>query len=189
MLQSNQSKLKKIQKLLTPSTLTKEIASSAKTAYTKLGKCINLKNATTAYTKLGKHFNLKDAIGAIRLKDTYEDANESSFYCPNEKCGHVFKRPLVALQIQEDEETKFYACPRCLSEITVADDSMLPDVDELEDDGKEESENEQVLAPEASSGCHHHYGYLGERDSNAVIPEECMICKDLMSCMHKKVKK
>ena len=172
MLQSKESKLKKMQELLTQSTLSKELVSSAK----------------TAYTILGKSFNLKDAIGAIRSKDTDEDANESSFYCPNEKCGHVFRQPLVALQIQEDGETEFYACPRCLSEITV-EDSMSPDTDKLEDDRKEDSENEQVLPPKASSGCLHHYGYLGERDSNAVIPEECMICKDLMDCLLKKAKK
>lgn len=170
--QSKESKLKKIQELLTPSTLSKEIASSAK----------------TAYTKLGERFNLKDAIGAIRSKDTDEDANESYFYCPNEKCGYAFRQPLAALQIQEDGETEFYACPRCLSEITV-EDSMSPDTDKMEDDRKEESENEEVLPPKASPGCLHHYGYLGERDSKDDIPEECMICKDLMDCMLKKAKK
>ena len=173
MRQSKESKLKKIQELLTPSTLSKDIASSAK----------------TAITKLSERFNLKDTIGTIRSKDTDEDATESSFHCPNEKCGHIFRQPLVALQIQEGRETEFYACPRCLSEITVAGDSMLPNADELDEEGKEESENKQILPPEASSGCHHHYGYLGERDSNAVIPEECMICKDLMDCMQKKMKK
>jgi hypothetical protein len=142
-----------------------------------------------AYTKLGNRFNLKGALEAFRSKDTAEDAKETSFECPNEDCLHVFKSPLRVLQIQRGRKVDFYACPRCLSEITVDDDSVSPDLDEEDNDDKKGVELEQVLPPETSSGCRHHLGYLGERDSKAGIPDECMICKDLMDCMHKKVKK
>jgi hypothetical protein len=166
------SKVKKIKKLLEPSSLSKDITSSVRTAYSELGKRLNLKGAT----------------GAFRLGEEDDDAKEDSFNCPNEDCGHVFKNPLIALQIQKGEETEFYACPWCLSKITVEKDSILPDLNRLEDEVTEESETEQVLPHETSSGCRHHLGYLGERDSRGAIPEECMICKDLMDCMHKKVK-
>jgi hypothetical protein len=169
---TKKSKVKKLKELLGPSTLSKDITSSVR----------------TAYTELGKRINLKGAIGAFRSGETDEDARVSSFNCPNEDCGHVFRHPLIALQIQKGEETEFYACPRCLSKIAVGQDPVLPDLNGLEDGVTGESESEQVLPHEASSGCHHYLGYLGERDSRAVIPEECMICKDLMDCMHRKVK-
>lgn len=161
-----------IRGLLETSTVPKDITSSVK----------------AAYTKRGKRFNLKGAFGAFRSKNIVKDAKERSFDCPNEDCGHVFRQPLRALQIKKGGEANFYACPRCLSKITVEDDSILPKFEEEEDDTKGEIKPEQVLPPEASSGCRHHLGYLGERDSKAGIPDECMLCKDLMDCMYKKVK-
>jgi hypothetical protein len=169
---TKESKVKKLKELLEPSTLSKDITSSVR----------------TAYTKLGKRLNLKGTIGALRSGETDEDARESSFNCPSEDCGHVFSHPLIALQIQKGEEIEFYACPRCLSKIAVEEDSMFSDLNGLEDAVAGASEPEQVLPHEASSGCRHYLGYLGERDSRTVIPEECMICKDLMDCMHRKVK-
>ena len=165
------SKVKKIKKLLEPSSLSKDITSSVRTAYSELGKRLNLKGAT----------------GAFHLGED-DDAREGSFNCPNEDCGHVFKNPLIALQIQKGEETEFYACPWCLSKITVEKDSILPDLNRLEDEVTEKSEPKPVLPHETSSGCRYHLGYLGERNSRGAIPEECMICKDLMDCMHRKVK-
>jgi hypothetical protein len=169
---SKESKVKKIKELLGPSSLSKDITSSVRTAYSKLGKRLNLKGAT----------------GAFRLGEEDEDAREGSFNCPNEDCGHVFKNPLIALQIQKGEETEFYACPCCLSKITVEKDSILPYLNRLEDEVTGAREPKQILPHEASSGCRHHLGYLSERDSRDAIPEECMICKDLMDCMHRKVK-
>ena len=172
MLQLEKITLNGIRGLLETPTVPKDITSSVK----------------AAYAKLGKRLNLKGAFRAFRSKDTPEDAKESSFDCPNEDCGHIFRRPLRALQIKKGGEANFYACPRCLSEIMVKDDSMLPSLDEEEDDAKGGIEPEQVLPSEALSGCLHHPGYLAERDSKAAIPDECMLCKDLMDCMHKKVK-
>lgn len=169
---SKESKVKKIKKLLEPSNLSKDITSSVR----------------TAYTELGKRLNLKGAIGSFRSGETDEDARANSFNCPDEDCGHVFRHPLIALQIQKGEETEFYACPRCLSRIAIEEDSILPDLNKLEDEVIAESEPKQVLPHEASSGCSHHLGYVGEQDSKAIIPEECMTCKDLIDCMHKKVK-
>ena len=49
---------------------------------------------------------------------------------------------------------------------------------------KNKTELKKIVIPEASSGCIHHLGYLAERDSKIAIPDECMICKDLLECMH-----
>ena len=165
-----ESKLKKLQGLLESSKAPKEIIFSVK----------------TAYVKLGKRFNLKDALKGLRSGNKSEDAKETSFDCPNKDCGHVFNQPLRALQIRKDKKIAFYGCPRCLSEIEVEDYSMLPGLEGLEQKAERESEPEQILTPNTPSGCRHHLGYLAEKDSKASIPDECMICKDLMDCTHKK---
>jgi hypothetical protein len=114
-----EGKLKKIQGLLDMSTAPKKIASSAKTAYSKIGKRLHSKGASRA----------SNAIDAI------EDVKDSS-----------------------PEQEK-------------------------------ESKPEETVTPAGSSGCSHQIGYLASRDSKASIPDECMICKDLIECMSKQAKK
>ncbi|MCW4007886.1 MAG: hypothetical protein NWF09_04245 [Candidatus Bathyarchaeota archaeon] len=38
------------------------------------------------------------------------------------------------------------------------------------------------------SGCSYYLGYLSERSSKDKIPDECMMCKDIVECMLKKAK-
>ena len=67
-------KLKRLQELLVPSTASKEIAASVK----------------TAYTKFGKRFNLKGAFEAFRSGPKTEVVKENSINCPNPKTSrHV----------------------------------------------------------------------------------------------------
>jgi hypothetical protein len=114
-----EGKLKKIQGLLDMSTAPKKIASSAK----------------TAYTKIGKRLHFKDAFRPFKSTDAIEDVKDNS-----------------------PEQEK-------------------------------ESKPEETVTPEGSSGCNHQLGYLANRDSKASIPDECMICKDLIECMSKQAKK
>ncbi|MEM2108161.1 MAG: hypothetical protein QXL10_02615 [Candidatus Bathyarchaeia archaeon] len=41
---------------------------------------------------------------------------------------------------------------------------------------------------EKPSGCSYYLGYLSERSSKDKIPDECLICKDIVECMLKKAK-
>jgi hypothetical protein len=36
--------------------------------------------------------------------------------------------------------------------------------------------------------CAHHFGYLSERSHKEQIPEECMVCENMLNCMRKSVK-
>jgi hypothetical protein len=36
-------------------------------------------------------------------------------------------------------------------------------------------------------GCIHHFGYLSKRSKKEKIPEECMICENIVQCMLKNV--
>ncbi len=47
---------------------------------------------------------------------------------------------------------------------------------------------EQFEEPITSSECPHHLGYLSERSSKGQIPDECIMCKDIVACMLKKMK-
>jgi len=35
---------------------------------------------------------------------------------------------------------------------------------------------------ERTSGCPHHFGYLGSRHKNASMPQECLICQKMLEC-------
>ncbi len=123
----------------------------------------------------------------------------SVFTCPNASCGKVFSKPLKALNLQQDPEGPFDACPYCLTEINVKDTSAVTP-DETETFEAEETEPEfeveetppsaekHVEIPETPSECLHHVGYLSERSSKEQIPDECMMCKDIVKCMLKKMK-
>jgi len=67
-----------------------------------------------------------------------------------------------------------------------------PETLELEETEPEVEEiaqvEEKVEAPEAPSECAHYLGYLSEKSSKEQIPDECMMCKDIVTCMLKKMK-
>jgi hypothetical protein len=112
------------------------------------------------------------------------------FTCPNESCGRVFAKPIKALNLQANSAGPYDACPYCLTEIT-ADSEMLensekPKIDEVEEEKK--NEEKPAAASETAAGCAYHLGYLSERSSKENIPDECMMCKDIVECMLKKMK-
>jgi hypothetical protein len=123
----------------------------------------------------------------------------SMFTCPNASCGKVFSKPLKALNLQQDPDGPFDACPYCLTEINVEDTpAVAPDEPETFEEEETEAEIEveetaspeekHVDIPEAPSECRHHIGYLSEKSSKEQIPDECMMCKDIVKCMLKKMK-
>jgi hypothetical protein len=91
------------------------------------------------------------------------------------------------LNLQQDSEELYDACPYCLTEISLEDD--LPVLsDEPKEIEAEKHAEERVEIREKPSGCSHHLGYLSERSSKEKIPDECMMCKDIVECMLKKMK-
>jgi hypothetical protein len=112
------------------------------------------------------------------------------------------------LNLQQDNEEPYDACPYCLTEIVVEEASVEPVYDEPEtveqneieelEEAAEEAEleveeetprvEEPVAASDAPSDCPHYLGYLSEKSSNQQIPDECMMCKDIVTCMLKKMK-
>jgi hypothetical protein len=64
-------------------------------------------------------------------------------------------------------------------------EAFEPEETEIEETAHVEK---QVEIPEAPSDCLHYLGYLSERSSKEQIPVECMMCKDIVTCMLKKMK-
>jgi hypothetical protein len=121
----------------------------------------------------------------------------SEFTCPNASCGKVFTKPLKALNLQQDTEETYDACPYCLTEIVVEKPTAVYDEPETFEPEETETETEveepkpmeeKLETPETPSECPHHLGYLSERSSKEQIPDECMMCKDIVACMLKKMK-
>ena len=109
------------------------------------------------------------------------------------------------MNLQQDSEEPYDACPYCLTEIVQVEEPSITyaepetfepeETEEFEEAEAEEAEieepepvEEHVEIPEAPSECLHHIGYLSERSSKEQIPDECMMCKDIVTCMLKKMK-
>jgi hypothetical protein len=51
-----------------------------------------------------------------------------------------------------------------------------------------ELEIKDVKNNEKSTVCQYHLGYLSERSSKQQIPDDCLVCKDIVECMLKKMR-
>ena len=108
---------------------------------------------------------------------------KSSITCPNNACGRVFDKPLKAINLQKSSKDPYNACPYCLTEIIIA---------KIEKENPPENTeaiipNEEPIQKESKAPCcKYHRGYLSEKEHKQQIPEECMVCAELIDCMHKK---
>lgn len=118
-----------------------------------------------------------------------------SFSCPNPSCGKAFPNPIKAKNVNSKNAKVYDACPYCLTEITVEAstisavlrDEPRPEAG-TEPKGalptKEEKRNQAV--PKVQ-GCAYHFGYLSQRSTKEMIPEDCMTCESIVKCMLKVV--
>lgn len=117
-----------------------------------------------------------------------EEEQKSAVTCPNNACAKVFVKSLRALNLQATSSGPYDACPYCLTEIN--QDELVAVNDEpraVEVNEKAPLEN-PTQVPQKSSSCSYHLGYLNERESKEQIPDECIICKDIVECMLRKTK-
>lgn len=115
-----------------------------------------------------------------------------SHTCPNPSCGKVFNNPIKAENLCSKNVEVYDACPFCLAEITLDKNSII--IDEKKDFKTKESEEEKCPEVKTSvenlprvHGCSHHLGYLSQRSPKEKIPEECMVCENIVQCMLKNV--
>jgi hypothetical protein len=103
-------------------------------------------------------------------------AQDELFTCPNESCRKAFTKPLKALDFQNSSGEIYEACPHCLTKVS-STDKQTPMGNEV--DSK---------ISEAKVLCTHHLGYLCDRPEKKEIPDECIVCKDIVPCMLKSLK-
>jgi hypothetical protein len=113
--------------------------------------------------------------------------------CPNPSCGKAFSSPIKAQNLRSKNVEVYDACPFCLTEITVDENSTI--IEEKRDFETKKNDKEEEY-PEAKTqakpipkvqGCSHHLGYLSQRSPKEKIPEECMMCENIVQCMLKNV--
>ncbi len=108
--------------------------------------------------------------------------------CPNPSCRKTFTKPLKALNLQQDSTEPYNACPYCLTKLK--EERII--IDSKAEEAPENGENK--AAPrntrpedEKPASCRHHLGYLSERTEKGQISDECLVCKDIVECMLKKM--
>jgi hypothetical protein len=111
---------------------------------------------------------------------------EKNLVCPNKGCGKVFAKPLKTIKLHQSSKEYHNNCPYCLTEITINEiESKNPhEKTAVETTLSEEEPSKRI---EKSFSCKYHPGYLSEREHKQQIPEECMVCMELIECMQKKI--
>jgi hypothetical protein len=103
-------------------------------------------------------------------------------------CRKVFAKPLNTINFRQQPSEPYAACPYCLTKITETKitSSYKPEKTHTEIiSTKEKTENKNQEKP---SACQYHLGYLSERERNPEIPEICIVCKDIVECMLRRMR-
>jgi len=123
-----------------------------------------------------------------------EQSAKDKFACPNSLCGFVFSKPVKVKNMSSQDSKCYDACPRCLT--AIIKEKSVPAVDtkpnETVQDNKlhetiSSSQEERRAEQSTAVQCAHHLGYLSERAKNEKIPEDCMVCENIVNCMLKVV--
>jgi hypothetical protein len=117
-----------------------------------------------------------------------------SYTCPNPLCGKVFTNPIKTENLCSKKTEVYNACPFCLTEITVESSMTIEENKDLQqretrsERAGVDSEKETIAeSPPKVQKCPHNFGYLSKRSTKEKIPEECMMCENIVQCMLKNV--
>jgi hypothetical protein len=71
-------------------------------------------------------------------------------------------------------------CPYCLTKIDASEDTIKkPQQKPIEATALKENPAVDKGKP---SGCNYYLGYLSKKDHKHQIPDECLVCRDLVEC-------
>ncbi len=111
--------------------------------------------------------------------------------CQNPSCKRTIITPLKTLNLQENPTEPYYACPFCLTRIENAEigqELIVEKHPEKHPEPERNTKQKTVKNDIKPSICRFHRGYLSERSQKEQIPEDCLLCKDIVDCMLKKMK-
>lgn len=114
---------------------------------------------------------------------------KKQFTCQNLSCKTTFTTPLKTLNLQEKPTEPYFACPFCLTKIeNLPIKNQQREATKQNEEAKEAKSGQQSKKPvESNAACRFHLGYLSERTNKEQIPDDCLVCKDIVDCMLKKM--
>jgi hypothetical protein len=94
------------------------------------------------------------------------------------------------LNLQEKQTEPYYACPYCLTKLEIEQPKREEEKVSFEKLSQTQPEKKQDKnrSKEKAAECQLHPGYLSERSSKEQIPDGCLVCKDIVECMLKKMR-
>jgi len=104
-----------------------------------------------------------------------------SHMCSNPICKRSFSDTILIQNLSSDRTTSYHGCPHCLTQTEEKSRSG--------EEGVVQQRKAQSTQQSSSHKCLNTFGYLGERSKGTEIPEECMMCQKLISCMLFKLQK
>jgi hypothetical protein len=109
--------------------------------------------------------------------------------CQNPSCKKSFTEPLKTLNLQLTPAEPYYACPYCLTKIKITEKPAEIQLEKVQPKENQVETKEKLLKnKDKPATCHYHLGYLSERTSKDQIPDECLVCKDIVECMLRKMR-
>jgi hypothetical protein len=113
-----------------------------------------------------------------------------AYTCQNPSCRKCFTTPLKAVNLRQNPKESYDACPYCLTKIMTLEKPLSPTIKKTEQlpSKVEEKELKEKQKSDKKPACNYHPGYLSERSSSQPIPDDCLVCKDIVDCMLKKMR-
>jgi hypothetical protein len=113
----------------------------------------------------------------------HESTDNKGYICSNVQCRKTFVKPLKATNLQQASPVPYNACPYCLTEVTEGNQVAIS-----EESAAKSSQHSNSSKPTLndSAQCKHEFGFLSQQSLKGQIPDECMVCKDVVHCMLKK---
>jgi hypothetical protein len=109
--------------------------------------------------------------------------------CQNASCKKSFNAPLKTLNLQRSPREIYNACPFCLTELKILEKRVESQLENLKSEANlRETKEKSNRNNDNPTKCHFHPGYLSERTSKDNIPDECLVCKDILECMLRKMR-
>ena len=116
---------------------------------------------------------------------------KKTFTCQNSSCKRTFTTPLKTLNLQEDPNEPYYSCPFCLAKIeqvSLSQDNLPEEKDQNSQTIEPLEMNKSTKNDDKPIACKYHLGYLSERGQKEKIPDDCLLCKNIVDCMLKRMR-
>lgn len=114
---------------------------------------------------------------------------KKAFTCQNVSCKRTFNTPLKTLNLQLSPTESYSSCPFCLAEIKIPEKPIENQLENMQSEVNQSASKEKIdKNNDTLAKCHFHPGYLSERKSKDNIPDDCLLCKDIIECMLRKMR-